>query len=107
MRVAQGSPGVAGASLLEQVLLVTFGETKVTKTTFPSIVAFAPTLNEDRAFLYARRPNDNDLAHLCLADLEHAVCQRWLDQKFDPHQLHVGECQKYGVKCQSASYPVR
>jgi hypothetical protein len=31
MRVAQGSPGNAGGSLLEQMLLVTFGETKVTK----------------------------------------------------------------------------
>jgi hypothetical protein len=32
VRVAQGSPGVAGTGLLEQMLLVTFGETKVTKT---------------------------------------------------------------------------
>jgi len=34
IRVAQGSPGKAGTGLLEQVLLVTFGETKVTKTIF-------------------------------------------------------------------------
>ncbi len=33
IRVAQGSPGTAGAGLLEQMLLVTFGETKVTKNT--------------------------------------------------------------------------
>ena len=31
VRVAQGSPGLAGTRLSEQVLLVTFGKTKVTK----------------------------------------------------------------------------
>ena len=29
MRVAQGNPGNAGVSLLEQMLLLTFGKTKV------------------------------------------------------------------------------
>ena len=53
MRVAQGSPGIAGTSLSEQVLLVTFGETKVTEKIASSLESKSPKLHT------VKKPNKN------------------------------------------------